>query len=119
MLVSFWTVWSDARLSLILGVGFLLLNVLDGHSTWCVLQPDHFRRERNPVARWIFRKLGLVRGIVIFKSVLLIFLAGCVGYYSAYDPGTINVVLFVADLLFVWVVRHNYRIYLRNIKSVV
>jgi len=110
MLHSFWTAWSDPLYTLILGVVFILLNVLDGHSTWGVLKPDHYERERNPVARWIFRKLGLVRGIVSFKALLMIFLAGCVGYYSAYDPGTINVVLLVSDLLFLWVVRHNYRV---------
>lgn len=110
MIDSFWTAWSEPLYSLILGVVFILLNVLDGHSTWCVLEPDHYERERNPVARWVFRKLGLVRGIVIFKAVLMLILAGCIGYYSAYDPGTINVVLLVSDLLFLWVVRHNYRV---------
>lgn len=107
---SIWRAWSDPLLTLGLGLSFILLNILDGHSTWSVLNPDHYYRERNPIARWIFRKLGLVPGIIVFKTVLMVFLAGCVGYYAAYDAGTINVVLLVADLLFIWVVRHNYRV---------
>lgn len=105
-----WQAWSNPLLTLILGLLFIILNILDGHSTWSVLKPDHYHRERNPIARWIFRKLKLVPGIVTFKAVLLIFLSGCVGFYSAWDAGTINVVLLVANLLFTWVVRHNYRV---------
>jgi len=100
-------------LTLILGLIFLILNVLDAHSTYLVLFPSYFYRERNPIARWIFRKLGLLRGILVFKAILMLILAGCVGYYAAYDPLTINIVLLVASLLFAWVVWHNYRIWRR------
>lgn len=100
-------------LCLVLGVIFLLLNCFDAHSTWLVLRPNHYLRERNPVARWIFVKLGLVRGIIVFKSVLMILLAGCMGYYAAYDLQTINIVLLAANLLFLWVVWHNYGVYRR------
>ena len=100
-------------LSLGLGIIFLALNVLDAHSTWCVLRPNHYERERNPIARWILRKLGLVRGIMIFKGCLVLILATSIGFYVAYDPLTINIVLIVAILLFAWVVWHNYRIVAR------
>ncbi|HRY84802.1 MAG TPA: DUF5658 family protein [Candidatus Cloacimonadota bacterium] len=109
-LEQIWTLWSSPKLTLSLGLLFILLNILDGHSTWSVLKPDHYYRERNPIARWIFRKLKLVPGIVIFKAVLLIFLSGCVGFYSAWDAGTINVVLLVANIIFTLVVLHNYRV---------
>ena len=105
-----WKAWSNPLYTLILGLLFIFLNILDGHSTWCVLRPDYYHRERNPVARWIFRRLRLVPGIILFKAVLLIFLAGCIGYYSAYDAGTINIVLLVSNLVFTLVVIHNYRV---------
>jgi len=89
---------------------FVILNVLDGHSTWLVLKPNHYRRERNPVARWIFRKLGLPRGIVIFKAVLLAILGAAFYVYARADAFVLNVLLLVANTVFLIVVIHNYRI---------
>jgi hypothetical protein len=91
--------------------GFVALNVLDGHSTWKVIKPHHFNRERNPVARWVFRKLGIPRGIIIFKGLLLAGLTIAFFYYGSYDLFTLNIVLLVADLVFLFVVLHNYRIH--------
>lgn len=97
--------------TLVLGIVFIILNILDAHSTWCVLRPYHYHRERNPVARWIFRKLGLIRGIFAFKAILILGLSAATGFYTAYDPLTINIVLIVANLVFSWVVWHNYNIH--------
>lgn len=104
-----------ARLSLILTGCFVILNILDGHSTYQVLKPHHFHRERNPIARWIFRKLRLPNGIVIFKAVLLAILIPAIAYYAVHDPFTINIVLSVSNILFLVVVLHNYRVY-RKVK---
>ena len=104
-----------ARLSLILTGCFVILNILDGHSTYQVLKPHHYHRERNPIARWIFRKLRLPNGIVIFKAVLLAILIPAIAYYAAHDPFTINIVLSVSNILFLVVVLHNYRVY-RKVK---
>ena len=90
---------------------FVALNILDGHSTWKVIQPNHFHRERNPLARWIFRKLGLPRGIVVFKAGLLLILGGAFTYYAKKDTRTLNVTLGVANLVFLAVVMHNYKVY--------
>ncbi len=100
-------------LCLFLSITFLLLNILDGHSTFLVLKPHHFHREKNPVARWIFKKLGIPRGIIIFKTLLLVILILAISYYAAWDALTINVTLCVADLVFLLVVLHNYRVYRR------
>lgn len=97
--------------TLILTLFFLLLNVLDGHSTYLVLKPDHYYREKNPIARWIFKKLKLPGGIIIFKTVLMAILIVAISFYAAWDPFTINIALSVADLLFLIVVFHNYRLY--------
>ncbi|MDY0152149.1 MAG: hypothetical protein RBS43_07750 [Candidatus Cloacimonas sp.] len=43
-------------------------------------------------------------------SILVI----AIGYYAAWDPFTINITLFVANLLFLVVVLHNYYIYRKH-----
>ena len=48
------------------------LNLLDGFSTWLVLKPNHYHRERNPVARWMFIKLGLTRGLVLAEVLWIV-----------------------------------------------
>lgn len=97
---------------LLFGV-FVVLNILDGHSTYLVMKPCFFYRERNPVARFIFKKLGIPRGIIIFKALLLAMLAPAIGFYAAYETLTLSIVLLVADLLFLYVVIHNYRVWRR------
>lgn len=104
----------DSQITLMVGtMVFLVLNVLDGHSTWLVIRPCHYHRERNPVARWAFRKLGLPHGIAIFKALVFLVLIPAGAWYAAHDARTLNIVLVVANLLFCYVVWHNYRTYLR------
>jgi len=93
--------------------GFIALNLLDAHSTYLVMRPHHFQRERNPIARFVFKKLGIPRGIIIFKTVLLAILIPAMGFYGGHDLLTINIVLIVSNLVFCLVVIHNYRIYRR------
>jgi len=95
---------------------FILLNLLDAHSTWLVMRPHYFSRERNPIARWFFHKLGIPRGIIIFKTIILGILIPAMGFYAGHDPFTINIVLLVSDLVFILVVIHNYRIYKRYLR---
>lgn len=100
-------------LLIVSGVVFTVLNVLDAHSTWLVIKPNHYERERNPVARWVFRKLGLPRGIIIFKIVIFAILIPACAYYAIWEPLTLNIVLIVANIVFALVVWNNYRIYRR------
>ncbi|MDD4309896.1 MAG: DUF5658 family protein [Candidatus Cloacimonetes bacterium] len=101
---------STPKLSLLLTIIFLAFNVLDGHSTYLVLKPNHYRREKNPVARWVFTWLGIPRGIIIFKTVLMSVLIIAIGYYAAWDPFVLNITMTLADVMFILVVLHNYRI---------
>jgi hypothetical protein len=100
----------EAIVTLGLTLIFMILNVLDGHSTYLVMKPNHFEREKNPIARWVFRKLNIPRGIVIFKVLLMSILIVAISYYAAWDPFTINIAMLVADVLFLLVVLHNYAI---------
>ncbi len=90
---------------------FIVLNILDAHSTWLVVKPYNYHREKNPVARYVFRKLGIGRGIIIFKVVLLTFFSGVIFFYVVPDWETVNVSMIIGDLLFTFVVTNNYRIY--------
>ena len=90
---------------------FLVLNVLDGHSTWKVVTPDHYYREKNPLARWVLRKFGALRGIVLFKAVLLLILGGILTVYGKKETRSLNAMFGVANLLFLGVVINNYRVH--------
>ncbi|MDI3503885.1 MAG: hypothetical protein PWP64_821 [Candidatus Cloacimonadota bacterium] len=90
---------------------FIILNIVDGISTYLVMKPDHYKRERNPIARFVFRKLGIPKGIIIFKTVLLSILIPAMGFYAGHDVFTINIVLAISNLVFFFVVIHNYRVY--------
>jgi len=99
-------------LLVIQGLIFLILNVLDGHSTWLVLRPDNYQRERNPLARWFFRKLHLPRAIVIYKIVILAALS--MMFYAYYKESlTLNIALLIGNIVLIFVVRHNYRVHRR------
>lgn len=97
---------------------FIMLNILDAHSTWLVIRPNHYRREKNPVARWVFKKLGLPRGIIIFKVVIFAILIPAGVYYAVLEPLTLNIVLIVANIVFGLVVHNNYRIHRRMARRV-
>ena len=99
--------------TLILSILFLLLNILDGHSTYLVLKPNKYHREKNPLARWVFKKLKIPAGIIIFKTVLMAVLILAIAYYAAWEPFTVNIAMLIADIFFLLVVLHNYRLYFR------
>ncbi len=115
MLAFTLALFTSPVLTLFLAAIFLVLNALDGHSTYLVIRPAHYERERNPLARFIFRKLKVPAGIIIFKTLILAIVIPAIAYYAAWDALTINIVMLVADLLFLWVVHHNYRIFRRQI----
>jgi hypothetical protein len=89
---------------------FVLLNVLDGHSTFLVVSNAGLRSERNPIARFFFRKMGLKTGIVTLKSLssLIIIIA----YIFITDVRhELSIVLCFANAFYVLVVINNYRNY--------
>ena len=107
---------SNPILSIILLIIFIILNILDAHSTWLVVNPHHYSRERNIFARFFFKKFGIVKGIILFKSLLIIFLAIIIAFYVLPEYLTLNVSILIGDIIFTFVVLNNYRIY-RKISS--
>lgn len=87
------------------------LNILDGVSTWKVVKPDNYHRERNPLARWMFSKLGLVKGLIIAELVW-IGLISAVFFLLAKHPvldTALLIMLGVGVLVFAAVVMSNIR----------
>lgn len=89
---------------------YFILNVFDGITTWIILKPDHFNREMNPVARWIFIKLGIPRGIIITEAGVLAILTPLIFWLAAVNLVLVKILLGIAVLIFIWVVADGFRI---------
>ncbi|MBI9030928.1 hypothetical protein JEZ13_02830 [bacterium] len=98
-------------LSLFLLTLFFILNILDAHSTWLVIRPNHYYRERNILARYCFKKLGLIKGILFFKLFLLSVFSIIIIMYVWPEYLTLNISILIGDLIFTLVVFNNYRIH--------
>jgi len=104
---------SSPILSIFLLLIFLLLNVLDAHSTWLVVSPNHYYREKNIFARYFFKRLGIVAGIVTFKIILLSILGLLIWFYVLPEYLSLNISILIGNAIFTIVVLNNYRIYRR------
>jgi hypothetical protein len=91
---------------------FILLNFLDIDSTYRVVSRLGLHAEKNPLARWIFRKLGLRPGLYALKGVLFVLIPFIIGEYPEAKTELIWA-LALTDALYVWVVTNNYRIWWR------
>ena len=72
-------------------VVFVILNILDGHSTWKVIQPNHLHRERNPVARWIFLQTWPAPGDSDFQGRAPLILGGAFAVYAKKETKMMNI----------------------------
>ncbi|MFO7660164.1 MAG: DUF5658 family protein [Candidatus Cloacimonadaceae bacterium] len=95
---------------IILYIVYFILNVFDGITTWIILKPDHFNRELNPAAKWIFIKLGIPRGIIITEAAVLAVLTPLIFWLAAVNLNLIKILLLIAVLIFTWVVADGFRI---------
>lgn len=97
-------------LVIILAVIFSFLNILDGHSTYLVVSNSSLKNEKNPIARFIFRKIGLKPGIISIKSLsILVVVFALIFYKSLISELLIS--LSIADVLYTLVVINNYKVY--------
>jgi len=111
MKASFIHLFSRLNLLILQFIIFVILNILDGHSTWKVLYPDKYHREMNPLARWVFRKLGVTKGIITYKSILILIIGFLLGHYARKETFSLNIILTVANIVFLITVLHNYKVY--------
>ncbi len=93
----------------------VVLNILDGVSTWKVVQPNHWHRERNPLARWVFSRLGLLPGLIL-SEVLWIGGFSVVFFLLVRHPAwntALLAALGLGVLVFLFVVSGNFRTHRR------
>lgn len=93
---------------------YAALNVMDGFSTWLVLRPDHFELEANPLAKRIFIRLGIPNGIIITEAGVLTLLTPFIFFLAGLQISLAIVLLLAANIVFLWVVGDNLRIYFRR-----
>ncbi|MFA5498102.1 MAG: DUF5658 family protein [Candidatus Cloacimonas sp.] len=102
-------------LFIILVVLYVILNVLDGHSTYLVISKTSHTNERNPIARFIFKKIGPLAGVIVIKSLIvpLVFL---MFYFFSFKSLQMNIILLVANVLYLLTVINNYNV-LKKVKN--
>ncbi|MCB5247374.1 MAG: DUF5658 family protein [Candidatus Cloacimonetes bacterium] len=89
----------------------VVLNILDGVSTWIVVRPNHYHRERNPLARWIFTKLGITKGIILSETLWIGFISGIffLLFRHPFLSSVLLILLCLGVLIFLQVVSGNFR----------
>jgi hypothetical protein len=101
---------TDNRIYVIILLSLAILNILDGYSTYLVVKNGSLKNEKNPIARLIFKKMGLSKGIILAKSIILISLFVYYNLYKTSDIVTI-ISLSAMNILYMLVVINNYKIY--------
>ncbi|PKN74356.1 MAG: hypothetical protein CVU49_09050 [Candidatus Cloacimonetes bacterium HGW-Cloacimonetes-2] len=93
---------------------YILLNLLDAISTWLVVKPDKYAQEINPLARWLFIRLGLFRGLLVAETLNLGIFTPLIIILAAFFPVLATILLSLAVLFYAVLVVNNFRIYLRQ-----
>ncbi len=89
---------------------YLILNVLDGITTWLVMRPDHYNREANPLARWLFAKLRIPRGIIIVEGLTQSLVTLFIFWLLARNPLLTKLLLGLGIAIFSWIVQGSFRL---------
>lgn len=88
---------------------FLILNVLDAYSTYQVISYGSYRSERNPLARWIIKKNGNLKGILLVKSAIIIIIPMIIYAYHISHKEIIYVLIGI-NIVYTLVVINNFKI---------
>ena len=96
-------------LFIFLFVLFLLLNYFDVISTNMIVRQVGHDGERNPIARWLIKRFGTLKGLLILKSVIIPIIPLII--WSYIESSTyLNITLSFLDSLYLAVVWNNFRI---------
>ena len=110
MFIKFFLKLSSSLLLLtFLSLIYFILNVLDGHSTYRVVSVGSYKSEKNPLARFFIKKLGALKGIIFIKLLSLAVVYVMLFKYAKYFTKDFNLIFFIADAFYTWVVIHNYK----------
>ena len=93
---------------LVLYLVLVALNLLDGFTTWKFVKPDHYGREANPIARWLFSKLRIPRGIIIVEGVTQALVTLFIFWLLARNPLLTKLLLGFGIMVFGWIVQGSF-----------
>ena len=88
---------------------FLILNLLDAHSTFEIVSRIGHHAERNPVARYFIKTFGIKKGIIYLKMII-IFLVPFIIWSYTISSKEITVLLIGINIVYLIVVINNYMI---------
>ena len=93
--------------NLILSPIFLLLQLFDFYSTWRILRSGG--REMNPIMAWIFKNIGVIKGLIITKTLMGMAFVYIIYLYK--NTTEVTITLVIINLVYVFLV------YLNNTKG--
>ncbi len=93
---------------------YILLNLLDAISTWLVVKPDKYAQEINPLARWLFIRLGLFRGLLVAETLNLGIFTPLIIILAAFFPVLATILLAMAVAVYAVIVVNNFRVWHRQ-----
>ncbi len=96
-------------LFILLVLVFLILNILDAISTYKVVKRTSYMSEKNPIARFVIKKVGTIKGIMIIKSMIIVIMPMIIYAYIISKKEIIYVLIFM-NILYFLVVFNNFRI---------
>ena len=96
-------------LFIILLLIFIVLNYLDAKTTYFVTSRVGHKSERNPLGRFLIKKFGVLKGIVILKIFIIVILPMIVWAYTE-SPIKINIIMFILNVFYIFVVINNKKV---------
>ncbi|HPK41827.1 MAG TPA: DUF5658 family protein [Candidatus Cloacimonadota bacterium] len=91
---------------IILLILLLVLNYFDAFTTRRIVEAGSHRNERNPIARWLIKKYGVFKGIMIIKSIIILLLPLIFYAYVLSQRDTVYT-LVLANAIYLFVVINN------------
>ncbi|MDP8219705.1 MAG: DUF5658 family protein [Candidatus Stygibacter frigidus] len=93
----------------------VLLNVLDGISTWKVVKRGSNKNEKNPLARFLLNLMGPIPAMIILKGIAIIIILYISINYQDFEP-EVHTLMIILNAIYLYIVLHNYKV-LRIMKS--
>ena len=85
---------------------FIILNYLDATTTLFICIHLGIQSEKNPIAKYLMKKFGLKKGIILLKSVIIFIIPLIIIAYIN-NPKAINIVLMLLNICYLLIVVNN------------
>ena len=88
---------------------FIILNYFDAATTLFICSRLGVQSEKNPIAKFLMKRFGLKKGIILLKSVIILLIPLIIIAYIN-NPLSINIVLSILNICYLFIVVNNMRI---------